>query len=118
MDIIYINLIDTAKQIPFALTYGLHKELQQYLFEDNKIFSLLTDTDISDEVIKICLSERNKMGHIVVPFQEIQLVEAQDMIKLLDFIFDYFSDFFLKSNQKISNLSTRLNQISQQSLPS
>lgn len=115
MDTLYINLIDSEKQIPFIMTYGLHRELQQYLFEDNRIFTLLNNLEISDEVIRLCLSERNKMGQIVIPFKEIQLVEATDMLNLLNFVFDYFSDFFLKSNQKINNLSIQLNQISQQS---
>lgn len=115
MDTIYIHLIDSSKQIPFVMTYGLHRELQDFLLQDNRLLSLLTNVAISDEVIRLCLSERNDMGQIVTEFVEVQQVEVEDMILLINNIFDYFSDFFLKNNQKMQKLTQSLNQISLQS---
>ena len=115
MDTIYIKLIDSSEQIPFVMTYGLHKELQEYLLENDRLFNIFTDTEIADEVIKISLSKRNDMGQITVEFVEIQQVMAEDIILLLNTVFDYFSDFFLKNSEKIQKLSQNLNQISKQS---
>ena len=112
MEKITINLIDSNKQIPFILTYGLHKELQEFLLKEDRLLKIYSDTSISDEVIKICLSERNDMGQIIASFVELQLVYAEDILKLLDLVFEYFTSFFLKSNQKITQLNQSLNQIS------
>lgn len=113
METIYINLIGSSQRIPFTMTYGIHRELQSYLLTDNKLFSIFTDTTVSDEIIKLCLSKRNDMGQITNEFMEIQDVKAEDMVKLLNVVFDYFSDFFLKHNQKIQSLTNNLHQISQ-----
>lgn len=115
METINISFIDSSEQIPFVLTYGIHRELQDYLMTDNRLFQLYNNVEVSDEVIKLCLSKRNEMGLIINEFLEIQLIQAADILKLLDFVFEYFSDFFLKSNQKVQTVSNKLNQISQQS---
>jgi len=111
METIYIKLLDSSEQIPFVLTYGVHKELQEYLMSsENRLFGIFNDTEISDEVIRLCLSERNSMGLIITEFVEIQLVMADDMILLLNLIFDYFSDFFLKHTKKVQSLTNSLSQ--------
>ncbi len=111
METIYIRLIDSTEQIPFVLTYGVHKELQEYLIaEDNRLFNIFTDTETAERVIQIALSKRNSTGQIVSEFVDIQQVQAEDMVELLDYIFDYFSDFFLKYNNKIKKLTEKLNQ--------
>ncbi len=118
METIYINLISSSKKLPVALTYGLHKELQEYLLEEDRLFNLYTKVEIGETVVKICLSERNEMGQITEEFVAVQDVMAEDITKLLDYVFEYFSEFFLKQQEKVMSLSKRLNQISQPSQPS
>ena len=114
METTYISLIDSSEKIPFILTYGLHKELQQFLLEEDRLFKLFTDIDISEQVIKIALSKRNERGMVISEFVEVEMVMAEDIHTLLNLIFDYFSDFFLKNQQKLKTLTNSLNQISKQ----
>ena len=118
METHYISLIDSSEKIPFTLTYGLHRELQEYLLQDERLFKIFTDTTVSDEVVKICLSKRNEVGQITDEFVEVQLVTAEDITELLNIVFEYFSEFFLKNQKKLMELTNNLNQISQQSQPS
>lgn len=118
METIYISLIDSTEKIPFVLTYGIHKELQEYLLADDRLFNMYTNTEIAETVIKMCLSKRNDMGNVVDEFTAIQTVEAGEMTLLLDYIFEYFSEFFLKNQEKVVMMGQRLNQISKQSAPS
>ncbi len=115
MEILYISVIDSSEKIPFVLTYGVHKELQDYLLSEDRLFKIYTDTSVSEQVIKLCLSKRNEMGHIVDEFVEVQKVMAEDMNQLLDVIFEYFSEFFLNNQKRMKKLTNNLSQISEQS---
>ncbi len=118
METLYLDIIDSNEKIPFVLTYGIHKELQEYLMNGEKLFKLYNETAVAEQVIIICLSKRNAQGQITAEFNELQLVSAQDMLSLIDLVFEYFSDFFLKNQKKMVKLTTNLNQISQQSTQS
>ena len=118
MEITYISLISSSEKIPFRLTYGIHKELQEYLLIDDRLFNLFTDAEIGETVVKICLSKRNEMGQIINEFVSVQDVMGEDITVLLELIFDYFSEFFLTQQERVMKVSQRLNQISQQSTPS
>ena len=113
-EILYINLIDSSEKIPFVLTYGVHKELQEYLLSEDRLFKLYTNTAVAEQVIKLCLSKRNDMGQIVDEFIEVQTVLGTDMTKLLDHIFDYFSEFFLNNQKRMKKLTDSLTQNSEQ----
>jgi len=115
METIHINLIDSNKKIPFVLTYGIHKELQEYLLTEDRLFNLYTKAEIGETVVKICLSTRNDMGQITEEYVAMQNIMAEDITTLLDLVFEYFSEFFLKQQKKVMEVSQRLNQISQQS---
>ncbi len=115
MDTININLLDSSEKIPFILTYGIQKELQTYLMADDRLFQLLADASIAEQVVIICLSKRNEVGQITHEFSDVQNVSAEDITILIDYIFEYFSDFFLKNQEKMTKLTTRLSQVSQQS---
>jgi hypothetical protein len=114
-DRITLQLLNNAKKIPVVMTYGLHKELQMYLFEENRLFNIFTDPEVGDEIFRLCLAERDELGNIVgykITQKDISGVEIQ---KLLDFVFNYFEKFFLNSQAKIQAMTNRLNQISKQS---
>lgn len=112
METIYVELIDSTAKIPFNLSYGVHKELQELLMKDDNLFRLLVDTDLSEEVLQIALSERNEKGQIIKEFSEAGLVTAESVNLLLEYIFDYFSEFFLKNQKRVKNLSDQIAQIS------
>ena len=112
---LYISIIDSSEKIPFVLTYGVHKELQEYLLSEDRLFKLYTDTTVSEQVIKLCLSKRNDMGQIVDEFIEVQTVMGPDMTTLLDLVFDYFSEFFLNNQKRMKKLTNSLTQISEPS---
>jgi len=118
METLYISIINSSEQIPFTLTYGIHKELQAYLLDEDRLFKIYTDVEVSDTVVKICLSKRNDIGQITNEFVDTQSILAEDMNALVDKVFEYFSDFFLKNQEKMMKLTTNLNQISSQSQPS
>ena len=115
MDTITINLLDSSEKIPFILTYGIQKELQTYLMDGDNLFNMLANAAIAEQVVIICLSRRNEVGQITAEFSDVQNVTAEDMNTLIDYIFEYFSDFFLKNQEKMKKLTERLNQISQPS---
>jgi len=115
METIYLNMLDSTEKIPFTLSYGKHRELQEFLMDSDKLFHMLTDTTISDTVLKICLSERNNQGQVIKEFDSQTPLEAEGVLALLDFIFDYFSKFFLSNQEKTLKLSNQVTQISQQS---
>ena len=118
MELIYLNIKDSEDTIPFEITYGIHRELQEFLLQDDRLYKLFNDLAISDTVIKICLSTRNAKGQVVTSFTDIDTLEVEDIMLLLNGIFEYISDFFLVHQEMIQNLAIRLNQISSQSQPS
>ena len=115
METIYVELIDSSEKIPFNMSYGIHRELQEYLMQTDNLFKLFNDITVSDTVIKIALSERNAKGQVIKEFDSIALVTAESINELLDYIFQYFSEFFLKNQEKIKNLSNQIAEISKQS---
>jgi len=110
-DILYINIIDSDKKIPFILTYGIFKELQVYLNQEGNLFNLFTDSLVAETVIKIALSSRDDTGRITEEFSDYKVIKADDIIKLLDLIFDYFENFFYLHQQKVLNLTQKLEKM-------
>jgi hypothetical protein len=108
---IYLNVIDSDVKIPFILTYGIFKELQEYLNQNSNLFNMFTDPLISETVIKIALSDRDEIGSIVKEFTAYNTINAADMVSLLDFIFDSFSNFFYSHQEKIVNLTKQLEKL-------
>ena len=110
-DYFSIKLLDSEETIPFVLTYAIHKDLQPYLSEESRLFNLFTDVEIADNVITMCLSTRNDHGQIVKEFTLHNKLDAGDAVVLLDFVFDYFSKFFLTHQQLVQetlkNLETQ-----------
>lgn len=117
MDLLYLSLKNSDEKIPFELTYGVHKDLQDFLLSEDRLFALFTDITISDAVLKMCLSERNTKGQILKEFTEFDLLDVDEVDILLEQLYDHFSNFFLKYQKKIQETVGRLNQISPQSTP-
>jgi hypothetical protein len=109
MDTRYLTLLNDEK-IPFTLTYGMQKELQDYLYTDDRLMRMIIDPDTSDTVLKICLSDRNEKGQVIKEFDTAALAEPEEVQELLEYLFDYFSEFFLKNQVRIQKLAERLNQ--------
>jgi len=118
MELIYLKIKDTEETIPFEMTYGIHRELQEFLLQEDRLYQMFNNLEISDTILKMCLSTRNPKGQVVLTFTEIETLEVEDIMLLLNGVFDYMSDFFLTHQQMIQNLATRLNQISSPSQPS
>ncbi len=96
-----IRLIDSDEIIPFVLTYAIHKDLQPYLAEESRLFNMFTDVEIADTVVQMCLATRNEKGQIVQDFDKQNKLDAGDAVTLLDFVFEYFSKFFLTHQQLV-----------------
>jgi len=110
-DVVYLNIIDSDEKIPFVLTYGIFKELQAYLNQDSNLFSMFTDVLITETVLKLALSKRNEVGNIVEEFTAYNTITAKDTISLLDFLFDYFANFFSTHQEKVLTLSKKLSEM-------
>jgi DNA-directed RNA polymerase subunit F len=107
-EFIYINFIDSDDLVPFILTYAIHKDLHEYLSAESKLLDIFNDTAIANEVLKICLSERNDLGVIIREFKEFQTVDAKSTIELLDYVFDHLQKFFLLHKEKVENVVKKL----------
>jgi hypothetical protein len=94
MELFYLSIKNSSEKKPFELTYGLHKELQDYLLSNDRLFNLFTDVKISDTVLKIALSERNSKGQVIKEFEDFDLLDTDETIVLLDQLYDHFSNFF------------------------
>jgi len=103
-----LNYTNSTEKKPFKLTYGVHKELQNYLMKDNNLFNIFTDTVIADEILKIALSDRNSQGQIVKEFVDFDSIEYLDLRALLELIFDYFQNFFLENQLKVEKAIQKL----------
>ncbi len=110
-DVIYLNVIDSDEKIPFILTYGIFKELQNYLNQEGNLFNLFTDTLTSETTLLLALSERNDVGNITKEFTKFNKITAEDTVKLLDFIFDYFANFFSVHQKKVLDLTKKLEEM-------
>jgi hypothetical protein len=94
MELIYLSQRNDTKKIPFELTYGLHKELQDYLLNEDRLFKLFTDVTVSDTVLKICLSTRNNKGQVVGEFTDFETLDTEEVLIMLEELYDHFSNFF------------------------
>lgn len=112
MNLLYLSLKNSDEKIPFELTYGVHRELQDYLLSEDRLFTLFTDISVSDTVIKLCLSDRNDKGQIIKEFTNFSLLDPIEIDGLLEQIYDHFQDFFLKYQAKVQETIKRMNQVS------
>ena len=107
-DVIQVNLLNSDRVIPFVLTYGIRKELTTYLLSENRLFVIYTDQEVSEEVIRICLSERNDIGQIIKPFENFNQLSSTDSEMILDLVQEDISNFFLKSQERSKKLVAAL----------
>jgi len=113
-----VTPIDSATKVPVVLTFGLHTELQELLQKDNGLFRLFEDSSLAQEVIYILLAKRGPTGEaegFKIPLTQLS---AEDFLGLLNFVYDYFEEFFLASQVRIQKTTEKLSQISRQSTPS
>jgi hypothetical protein len=107
-DYIAIEFIDRDEFKPFVLTYAIHRELQEYLTQESKLFEMFTDIEVANTVVSMCLSDRNDLGQVVRTFTEFNVIEASSAVDLLDFVFQYFSEFFLKHTKMVETLANKM----------
>ena len=111
MEEFILSIAGSTTKLPFKLTYGIQKDLQTYLVEDNNLYSMLTDPGIAEYVYKLCLSTRNDQGQIVDEFTAFDTLNVMELNVLLDTIFDYFENFFLSRQERIKTAVTKLNNL-------
>jgi hypothetical protein len=94
-----IYFTDSEEIRPFILTYAIHKELQELLSEGGNLFDMFNNQDLAYNVLSICLSDRNEMGNIIKEFTSYGTVTAESSVELLDYVFEYFTNFFSAHRQ-------------------
>ena len=107
---LHFDFYDTLPPKDISLTWGLHKELSTYLLANENLFSLLTDSEVQDKIIYILLSERDRYGKVLQPFEYTDLITVDSMLDSLNKLFDYFEDFFFLQQQKMKQLTARIQQ--------
>ena len=108
MEEFILTVQDSDTKIPFKLTYGIQKELQAYLMQENNFYELFNDPDKAEYVYKICLSKRNDQGQIIEEFTAFETLDIIELNILLETLFDYFENFFLSRQKRLSLAAKKL----------
>ena len=109
---IELKLIDDSK-VSKTLSWGVHKELSNYLMVDGRLMTMFTDTDITEEILQICLSERDTYGEVKSPFVKSNQLDVDSMIKFLSDLHEYFEDFFFQNQQRVAKMEQKFKSLQQ-----
>ena len=107
---IELKLID-GTEISKTLSWGVHKELVNYLMEDGRLMTLFTDNNVTESVLQICLAKRDSLGGIVEPFTKTNLLDTISMLKFLEELYDYFENFFFLNQQRVVKLEKKFQEL-------
>lgn len=103
-----INLkLTDGTEINKTLTWGIHKELTNYLMEDGKLMVMFTSEEVTESILQICLSERDNYGELKEPFLYSSSLDVESMLKFLDELHKYFENFFFQNQQRISKMEEK-----------
>jgi len=91
------------------ITWGLHKELFAILTKEDNFSQLFYNTAVAEEVIKIYTAERNELGEIVKTI-DINSLSFEEVETILNFINDYFTDFFFRNQQRALALDKKMQE--------
>jgi len=91
------------------ITWGLHKELSAILTKDNNFSQLFYDTKVAEEVLKVYTAERNELGEITKTV-DINSLSFDEVEKILNYINDYFTDFFFRNQQRALALDKKMQE--------
>ena len=107
---IELKLVD-GTVISKTLSWGVHKELTNYLMEDSRLMVLFTNDEVSENVLQICLSERDTYGNISAPFMQTSMLEVSSMLEFLTDLHEYFENFFFQNQQRVSKMGEKFQQL-------
>ncbi len=106
-----LSVVDSTTKIPFKLTYGIQKDLQKYLLQDDNLYAMFTNPDVAEYVYKLCLSKRDDQGLLTEEFTAFDTLDILELNVLLEDVFNYFENFFLNRQTKIKMAAEKLNQL-------
>ncbi len=107
-----INLkLSDGTELNKKLTWGIHRELSNYLMEDNALMVLFTDSSVSEMVLQICLSERNETGEVTKSFHKTNDLDVDSMLNFLQELHDYFEDFFFQNQQRMLKTQKKIQSL-------
>ena len=91
------------------MTWGMHKELFPILTKDDNFSQLFYDPVVMEQVVKVFTAERNELGEITktIPMETMPI---NDVEEILNFISDYFADFFFRNQQRTLNLNKKIQE--------
>ena len=111
MEEFILSVQNSTEKIPFKLTYGIQKDLQAYLLEGDNLYTMFTNTDVSEYVYKMALSTRNDQGQIVAEFTAFDTLDIMELNVLLEALFDYFENFFLNRQERMKIASKKMQDL-------
>lgn len=93
------------------LTWGIHKELSDYLMVDGRLITMFTDTSTTESILQICLSDRGDLGEIITPFLNSDSLDVESMLQFLEELHNYFEDFFFQNQQRVSKMEKKFQEL-------
>lgn len=114
---LHFEFYETISPVDITITWGIHKELSNYLLADDRLFRLFIDVEVSDAVINLCLAPRDTYGKITEPFQYTNLVTASSMMNSLELIFNYFENFFFLNQERLAKVNEKILKMRQPNTP-
>ena len=97
------------------ITWGIHKELFPILTKNENFSQLFYDPSVMEQVVKVYSAERNELGEITKTF-EIETMNLEEVEEILNFINDYFTDFFFRNQQRTLELNKKMQETTLKSL--
>jgi hypothetical protein len=113
---LHFEFYENIAPVDVLITWGIHKELSNYLLADENLFNLFTNDTISDMVINICLAERDMYGKASKPFDYINLLTTNSMIANLELVFNYFENFFFQNQLRLAKTTEKLLSVRSQNI--
>ena len=98
-------------EINKTLSWGIHKELSNYLMAEGRLMMMFTDEATTDSVLQICLSSRDNYGTVTKPFEGTNMLDTTSMVNFLTELNDYFENFFFQNQQRIAKIEEKFQNL-------
>ena len=107
---IELKYSDDRAAISKVLTWGIHKELSNYLMADGRLMTIFTNDDTTENIMQICLSKRDTYGEIIEPFTSVNSLDVESVMLFLTELHNYFENFFFQNQQRVDKMAKKFQE--------